>query len=283
LERLLRDGDRTLVVRDVNGGVHFNGAFRNRHDVIAAMKSLEASGYSELVQEGRDQVLGLFEQVFDHRSYTGRSGTFFGYEGLGCIYWHMVSKLVLAVQRSIFDARDTAADDTTLRQLVTAYYDLRSGLGGSKTPEEFGAFPTDPYSHTPAHSGAKQPGLTGQVKEDILSRWGELGVRVIEGQIMFDPILLRSSEFITEPGIFEYVDIGGRRNTIDLDSGSLAFTCCQTPFIYRQSTTPTIRIVREDDSVKVIGGITVDRDTSAAIFARSGVIHRVEVELTPGF
>ena len=34
----------------------------------------------------------------DHTRFTGRSGTFYGYEGLGCIYWHMVSKLLLATQ-----------------------------------------------------------------------------------------------------------------------------------------------------------------------------------------
>ena len=39
--------------------------------------------------------------------------------------------------------------------------------------------------------GAKQPGMTGQVKEEILTRFGELGVRVEEGAIVFEPALLR--------------------------------------------------------------------------------------------
>ena len=46
----------------------------------------------------RAALLELYERVFDHQSFTGRSGSFFKYEGLGCIYWHMVSKLLLAVQ-----------------------------------------------------------------------------------------------------------------------------------------------------------------------------------------
>ena len=29
----------------------------------------------------------------------------------------------------------------------------------------------------PKHTGAKQPGMTGQVKEDIINRWAELGVQ----------------------------------------------------------------------------------------------------------
>ena len=45
----------------------------------------------------------------------------------------------------------------------------------------YGAFPTDPYSHTPAGKGAQQPGMTGQVKEDVISRFGELGVEVKNG------------------------------------------------------------------------------------------------------
>ncbi|CAN0044150.1 unnamed protein product, partial [Discosporangium mesarthrocarpum] len=43
------------------------------------------------------------------------------------------------------------------------------------------AFPTDPYSHTNRH-GAQQPGMTGQVKEEIVTRFGELGVRIEGGQ-----------------------------------------------------------------------------------------------------
>ena len=66
------------------------------------------------------------------------------------------------------------------------YFKIRSGLSASKTPKEYGAFPFDPYSHTPSHSGAQQPGMTGQVKEEILTRFGELGCFVNDGCIMFD-------------------------------------------------------------------------------------------------
>ena len=92
----------------------------------------------------------------------------FGYEGLGCIYWHMVAKLLLAVQENLFAAE--AAGDPPAARLAALYYDVRAGLGFNKTPAVYGAFPTDPYSHTPGHSGAQQPGMTGQVKEEILTR-----------------------------------------------------------------------------------------------------------------
>jgi hypothetical protein len=282
LQRLVADGDRSVVVRDVRGGFHFNGDFRNKSDLMAALDRLEESGYSELVRREREQVLGVFEAVFHHRSYTGRSGTFFGYEGLGSIYWHMVSKLALAVQKTVFRARDGASDAAVVRDLVAAYYDVRAGLGTNKTPAEYGAFPTDPYSHTPADGGAKQPGMTGQVKEDILSRWGELGVRVVGGRIAIDPVLLRPSEFVSEPGTFEYVNLDGEVCPIHLEPGSLVFTCCQTPFIYRRAPSTAIRVVRKDGSVSSMQGNTLDAETSAAIFSRSGAIDRVEADVAMG-
>ena len=133
-------------------------------------------------------MLDLFERLFDHESFTGRSGTFFGYEGLGCIYWHMVSKLLLAAQETYFRAVEAGAPKRRAANgLADCYYDIRAGIGDYKTPEVYGAFPMDPYSHTPAQGGARQPGLTGQVKEDFLCRMGELGVFVKNGEIHFRP------------------------------------------------------------------------------------------------
>ena len=70
-----------------------------------------------------------------------------------------------------------------------------AGIGVHKSPSLYGAFPTDPYSHTPGGKGAQQPGMTGQVKEDILSRIGELGAIVSKGVLSFSPGLLRGREF----------------------------------------------------------------------------------------
>ena len=41
----------------------------------------------EMRAEGaRERLRSLFDEVFEHRAFTGRSGTMFGFEGLGCIY-----------------------------------------------------------------------------------------------------------------------------------------------------------------------------------------------------
>ena len=96
----------------------------------------------------------------------------------GSIYWHMVSKLLLAAQECYRQAVETGAQPAVTAALAAAYYDIRQGLGFNKSPADYGAFPTDPYSHTPMGGGARQPGMTGQVKEEILTRFGELGVSV---------------------------------------------------------------------------------------------------------
>ena len=98
---------------------------------------------------------------------------------------------LLAVQESYFRGLQDGTPAKILDRIKEHYYEIKAGIGWYKSPDVYGAFPTDAYSHTPANAGAKQPGLTGQVKEDILCRFGELGVFVDEGELYFDPCLLR--------------------------------------------------------------------------------------------
>ena len=56
----------------------------------------------------------------------------------------MVSKLLLAAQESYQQAVESGADATTVDALAAAYYDIRAGMGFNKTPDVYGAFPTDP-------------------------------------------------------------------------------------------------------------------------------------------
>ncbi len=66
------------------------------------MSAISLNDFPEFGQKEKDDVLKIYESVFNHKAFTGRSGTFYKYEGLGSIYWHMVSKLVLAVQEIFF-------------------------------------------------------------------------------------------------------------------------------------------------------------------------------------
>ena len=276
LQELLAAGNKQLIERDLAGQVHFNPAIRNAHDVEAILDQLPPGG---LARRERALILEIFERVFDHQSFTGRSGTFFGYEGLGCIYWHMVSKLLLAAQESFACTVENGAPTKIVRALAERYYDIRAGLGDCKTPQEYGAFPTDPYSHTPGHAGARQPGLTGQVKEDILCRFGELGIRIHDGTIRFEPRLLSRKEFLERPDRFDYFDLSGQPQSIGLPIGSLAFTYCQTPIVYFLAERQSLTVRFQDDTELQIDGTSLDKQVSASILDRTGEVASVLVSL----
>ena len=62
------------------------------------------AAWTDLVAANREDVYDVFESVFHHQRFTGRSGSMYKFEGLGSIYWHMVSKLLLAVQESVLES-----------------------------------------------------------------------------------------------------------------------------------------------------------------------------------
>jgi hypothetical protein len=259
--------DRSLFVQDNLGQWHFQADLRNAADVNARLDKLGAD------PPARKAVVDLWEATFHHSQFTGRSSTFFAFEGLGSIYWHMVAKLLLAVQ----ECHHRADNPKIAHQLAEAYDDIRDGLGFRKTPQAYGAFPTDPYSHSPRHRGAQQPGMTGQVKEEILTRWGELGIRVENGCLSFAPRLLHRSEFFTGPHRFSYRDVRGQEQTWDLPADSLGFTYCQTPVCYRLADTARIVIERPNGSPETVPTNELDAATSASIFLRDGRVSRLTV------
>jgi hypothetical protein len=276
LAELFKAGDRRIVVRDAHGGGHFNAAFRNGEALRQALGELKAGEYRGLVEKEEAHLLGLYEQVFDHQSFTGRSGTFYKYEGLGCIYWHMVSKLLLAVQEVLGRAVEDGLETDTIARLKRQYGDIREGIGVHKSPELYGAIPTDPYSHTPGFAGAQQPGMTGQVKEDLITRLGELGVVVREGRLQFVPGLLTNGEFLQAPRSFLYYDVEGRACTAEAAADSLAFTVCQVPVIAHRAGPARIELVMTEGTTTTVPGLILDAETSAALFERTGAVRRLD-------
>ena len=276
LKTMLDAGDERLVLRDADGSIRFNADFTNAGDVKEMLDELVGE-YGATATDARAAVLELYESVFNHKAFTGRSGTMFGFEGLGSIYWHMVAKLLLAVEENFFAALDGEADDATLRRLGDFYYRVRAGIGFNKSPAEYGAFPTDPYSHTPKHAGARQPGMTGQVKEEVLTRFGELGIRVGNGEVSIEPALLRAREFSEDSRQFRYLDVFNAWKDIDVPASSLAFTWCQVPIVYvlDDSAEPGIEIELDDGARSRFEDFKLPANLCADIFERTGRIHRI--------
>jgi hypothetical protein len=286
LSALIEAGENSIIARDADDTYRFNGSFQNRGWVKQALSRLASERrWEHLVSAHGPDVLKLYDDVFDHDSFTGRSGTMYAYEGIGCIYWHMVSKLLLAVQECFWQAADEKATNAEIDALADVYYRVRAGLEFNKTASEYGAFPTDPYSHTPLGGGARQPGMTGRVKEEILTRLGEWGLRVRGGSICFDPRLLRSGELLGEPARFSYVALDGSTRSIDLEPGMAAFTFCQVPVIYRateQERATNIRVHRTDGSMIRFASDRLDTSVSKEIFQRRATTTRLEVRFNPG-
>ena len=274
VSKLVTAGDHTLILKDVEGNYHFSSWIRNVKDVARSLEMLRRKPeYTELVNAEAKEIEALFEQVFRHAEFTGRSGTFFAYEGLGSIYWHMVSKLLLAVQETIL----RTCNEKTCPALIEKYQDIRSGLSFNRPPNDYGAFPTVPYSHTPKGQGAKQPGMTGMVKEEILTRQGELGYFINDGQIGFDFLLLDKKELLSTPEVYPYWNVKGQHEMIEVPAGCLAYTICQVPVIIQAAPEAKIAVHYYDDSTRIIEGLALDEENSRRIFTRDGTIHHLVV------
>ena len=279
LKQLVADGDTQIIEQDINGDFHFNGNFKNANDLNEALHLLSNTRYKPLAESNIELVLEIFESVFNHKSFTGRSGTFYGYEGLGSIYWHMVSKLLLSVQENCLKAIRNNESSKIIGNLLDHYYEIQAGIGVHKPPKLYGAFPTDPYSHTPAGKGAQQPGMTGQVKEDILCRFGELGVLVNEGKLQFYPCLLQRNEFINKEKEYKYFNVEQKQKSVMLSENTLAFTYCQIPIVYKIAEENSIVIYNNDNTKKQLEGLVIDVVTSDKIFKRTGEVTLLQVSI----
>ena len=281
LKKLLEHNNQHIINQDIKGNYHFNGNFNNADSLKNALKEISNNqDYKQLVDEETELVLGIFEEVFNHKAFTGRSGTFYGYEGLGSIYWHMVSKLHVAVLEVINRAIKSNESQVIIDSLVNHFDAIGAGIGVHKSPEVYGAFPTDPYSHTPSNKGAQQPGMTGQVKEDILTRVGELGVKMKNGKLQFQPAFLLKKEFLSETTSAVFVLVDGSKKTINLDKDSLAFTVCQVPIIYKIAQSNSIELYYTNGANETIDALELNENQSKKIFLRTGEIAQVEVFLS---
>jgi len=208
----------------------------------------------------------IFENTFNHKWFTGRSGSFYKYEGLGSIYWHMVSKLLLATGEIVQRTVDEGVNEGTTKKLKDLYYRIREGIGADKSPDDYGAFPCDPYSHTPSMTGVQQPGMTGQVKEDILSRYMELGIHSFDGRISFDPVLLRTKEFISDREKYSFIK----------------YSYCGVPVKYYLADNTNIKVIYAEGKTVNLDKLELSKEQSGHIFSRDGVIAGLEVYFEPG-
>ena len=64
---------------------------------------------------------------------------------------------------------------------------------------------------------------------------------------------------------------------MDLPAGSLAFTFCQVPVVYKQAEALTVRVVKADGTAVECPDGRVPADLSESIFERRGEVDLIEV------
>ena len=104
--------------------------------------------------------------------------------------------------------------------------------------------------------------MTGQVKEEVLTRFGELGAGISDGKAYFEPKILDKKEFF---------DKG--------DAKTLSFTWCATPVTYRLSSSPSITIRFSDGSTSECKGSELSEEETRLLFARNGKIEAITVNV----
>lgn len=121
--------------------------------------------------------------------------------------------------------------------------------------------------------------MTGQVKEDVLSRFGELGVYILDGKLYFNPRLLKRDEFLREAKTFRYLDVRKKTREIKVDRDCLGFTYCQVPVIYNLSDKRGVQVEFDQGPTLEFTDLHLDLPTSKKVFERTGEINRITVNI----
>ena len=119
--------------------------------------------------------------------------------------------------------------------------------------------------------------LFRSVKEDLISRLGEMGVAVEDGRLCFHRRLVSRGEFLQEARRFHFYDVDGSDSSLDLGPGTMAFTTCQTPVVAHLSGPRRIEIINAEGSCSTVDALDLDAGTSAAVFERTGAVRRLDV------
>jgi hypothetical protein len=123
--------------------------------------------------------------------------------------------------------------------------------------------------------------MTGQVKEEVLSRFGELGLTLRDGVVGFHPRLLRECEFGADAQPFRFLDVEGRWQELQVPAQGLAFTWCQVPVVYRlvDHGPPAMTVACEDGSSQTLSALSLPAELGEELFRRSGRVRGLSLGL----
>ncbi len=236
-----------IIIKDISGNLHFSA------DIISEEILRKKCSENLLSEEEVKEICSEYERIFAHKKFNGRSDVMYKFEGIGCVYWHQNAKFALGVLESALKAHANGENTT---QIYKAYNELLEGFIYRKSPKECKAIPIEPYSHTSFNKKSEQPGMTGQVKESVIMRRGELGVIVKNGQITFESAFLRPYEFD--------------------ENNEINFTCYGLKCKYIKSQQKGIKFYTNDKDIKQ-DSYTLSLQDSKSVFDKTNKIISIEI------
>jgi hypothetical protein len=121
--------------------------------------------------------------------------------------------------------------------------------------------------------------MTGQVKEEVITRFVELGIEVQQATVRINPSLLKPNEFLKEAAQFDCQNVLGEACSYRIEKDQLAFTYCQVPFIYCKSDKASIDCYFSDGSTQSFDGLELSKEISQHLFARDNNVIKIQVHL----
>jgi hypothetical protein len=102
-------------------------------------------------------------------------------------------------------------------------------------------------------------------------------VKISGGKLVFDPYLLSKKEFLTTESEAGFVLVNGSTKTIHLEKGSLAFTVCQVPVIYKMAGTDQVEVLYTNGTTEWLKTTTLTREISTRIMQRTDEVAELHV------
>ena len=121
--------------------------------------------------------------------------------------------------------------------------------------------------------------MTGQVKEEILTRMVEVGVRFRDGGVNFDPVTLSRRERLAAASVMRVLGFDGAWRDVSIPAGGYGFTLAQVPVVVTVAERAGLTVHRADGSRVEVAGLTLEPALTQQWMARQGEVVQVDVRL----
>jgi hypothetical protein len=91
--------------------------------------------------------------------------------------------------------------------------------------------------------------------------------------------MLRKSAFLREPKTITYIDVNKVEVELAVETGSLFFTYCQVPVIYKIADENSITVLHRNGSTTSSASLELNASESAKVFGRTGMVTQLTVQI----